>query len=130
MAMGTAGAHAWIISLKNLRAICPQEVRAMEEHEDFKGWSEFAEAIRDENVPKTLEPLLTNLVDQFEKATTVEGKGLSLSIGWYDEENGERYDEIEHVGGCYFEVDGVEVLSPAGAKFSKELDQANWTVWG
>ena len=117
MGMGTAGAHAFVISLDELRKICPKEVHAVE---DELTWGDVAMEIND-NTP----PLVEALVEAFNKATD-----LKLSIEHYDDETGDRYDEVDNTNGCVFCVDGMMQYTPAGEKYKDVIKEQNWTVFG
>jgi hypothetical protein len=144
--MGTAPCHAWLISLDGLKAICPKEVEACEtalkaldcdwdafalgmEKEDF----DLPEDANPESVVKAWEKLQA----AFKKNTTVGGRSpnatggkshLELGIGHYSSDDGDRYDEIGQ--GCYFTVDDVTQLTPAGETFRVHLEEKHWTVFG
>jgi hypothetical protein len=132
MGMGSAPCHAWTISLDGLKAICPKEVKAFEtvlkQHDS--NWDSFALAIDQEELDdhSELANAWINLQRAFAKATKVGKSHLELGIGHYSSDNGDQYDDLEQ--GCYLTVDNVTQLTAAGKKFSAQLEQKSWTVFG
>ena len=137
MGMGSAPAHAWVISLENLRGMLPVQVKVVED--TFLpvelDWDEFARSIDhdltlsedNERATKVL-AAWEQLQAAFEHATQTDWSKLSLEIGWYDRESGDRYDDLEN--GAYFYVEGMTCLSPAGERFQNKIDEKAWTVFG
>lgn len=130
MGMGSVPCHAWTISLDGLKAICPQEVEACDTVLAGVGhdWDSFALAMSREDEIEEMEEPWEQLQAAFRKATRVGKSHLELDIGHYSSDDGDRYDELED--GCYFAVDGVIQLSPAGEKFKDRLEEKTWTVFG
>ncbi len=135
MGMGAAPAHAWTISLDDLRCICPKEVVACERVFEEHGydWNSFALALDTDHFegvadPKMLREPWESLRAEFKIATTVGGFALALGIGHYCAEDGDRYDDLEE--GAYFTVDGVTMFTPAAEKFKDFLKEKSWTVFG
>ena len=136
MGMGSMGVSSFSFSYEEVKKLCPKEIEAIENHEDFSSWGTFALDVRDlnpANEPK-LKKLIDDLVAAFNKATEVNGKGLDLRLEYYDEESGERYDEVEHKDGCIFVIDDdsveIKTFTPAGDKFKKMLHYNNYCVYG
>jgi len=137
MGMGTAPAHAWVISLETLRGMLPVQVKGVED--SFLtvelDWDEFARAIDhdltlsfDNEKATVVLAAWEQLQAAFAHATMTGSAGLTLEIGWYDREQGDRYDELEN--GAYFYVDGMTCLSPAGERFKNKIEEKTWTVFG
>jgi hypothetical protein len=78
-----------------------------------------------DGIPKTLETLFTALQSAFEKATTVNGKGLCLSLVFHESE-----DRADELNGYAWEVGEVYQLSPAGERFHKQITRLFWTNFG
>ena len=142
MSTGAVGSSGWVISHENLKSLCPEEYNSLEEiiknNETF-GWDDFARAMdqswQDElNVTdeefQELEKLLENLDNKFQEITKVGDQCLKLGVGYYDEDSGDIYDEIENVDGCYFYVNGMEIISEPGKKFQDKIDFAMWIMYG
>jgi hypothetical protein len=133
MGMGAAPCHAWTITLDGLKAICPQEVEACENAFKDHGldWNSFAlkneQGIWKED-PKDLLKQWEALQKAFEMATKVGESHLELGIGYYNDDDGDRYDDLEQ--GCYFTIENVTQLTPAGEKFKEYLEENSWTVFG
>jgi hypothetical protein len=131
--MGSAPCHAWTITKENVAKLCPKEFAALDIAID--DWDSFAQAIEVEDQEVLTKKRLAKwetLQEAFEKATQTDSDHrhdhLELSIGFYDPDSGDRYDELE--AGCFFMVEGVTVLSPPGEKFKDILTEQSWTVFG
>ena len=71
---------------------------------------------------------LSSLQAAFKAATTREGAGLSLYVGYHDSENrGCRGDDLD---GVYWCVEGAYVLSPAGRAYEYVFERKFFTQWG
>ena len=137
MGMGTAPAHAWVISLETLRGMLPVQVKEVEDAFEpcELDWNEFSRSVdRDcslsgdnERATKVL-AAWEQLQAAFEHATLTGWAGLTLNIGYYDREEGDRYDELED--GAYFYMEGMTCLSPAGERFKGKIEEKAWTVFG
>jgi len=143
MGMGYAPTHGWVISTAELKKVIPAEVAALEaavlaytdskkeDDEVFAGLAGYAQAISMEGLedPK-LNVALEAVNAAFKAKTKVGDSELGLWLCYYDAESGDRYDEMED--GEYWEVGGMEVLSPAGEALSKVTDIADvcWTQFG
>lgn len=130
MGMGYGACTTHTISYENLKALCPAELATIEAVEGFESWGWLAEAISHEdpeivryNVP------IEALTKAFNKATETEGQGLDLFITFYDKEVGDRYDEVDHLDGCMFEVSGVYKKTPAAERFKDKIEPANYVVF-
>jgi hypothetical protein len=138
MGMGSIPCNAWTITLAGLKAICPGEVEACEMAFQRHGynWDSFARAMHHEefdDIPDDADPqdmvnAWETLQAAFKKVTAVGASCLELGIGHYCRDDGDRYDELEE--GCYFTVDGVVQLTPAGERFKEHLEVKSWTVFG
>ena len=144
MGTGNYAQYADTVEERLVQELCPQEFNAFQEylkehdgdmtvlavalywtHEDWEGirWDSLEWDF--DGIPKTLETLFTALQDAFEKATTVGGKGLCLSLVFHEVEN--RGDELN---GYAWAVGEVYQLSPAGEKFHKQITRLFWTNFG
>ncbi len=134
MGMGTAPISSFVISLDNLRSICPEEVAACETafaHEDQYSWGEYAfDLAMETEIPNDIENAVNALIAAFEQKTTVNNSRLTLGIGYYSEEEGDTYDNLSHTEGCYFEVDGMVDFTDAGNKFKDVIKTEAWTQYG
>jgi hypothetical protein len=139
MGMGYAPTHGWVISTAELKKIVPDEVGALEAalevFRDADGeqytLARYAQAIANEGLedPK-LNAVLDAICQAFKAKTAVGDSQLGIYLCYYDAENGDRYDEMED--GEYWEVGGMEQLTPAGAALSKiaDVNHACWTQFG
>lgn len=122
------------ISYENLKSLCPQEVQAIEENEFFNDeldWGLLAKGIQqcDSDIAELL-PLVKNLQDAFEKATSISTETgnsyLELELEWYNDDNKEETDEVDDHEGCIFRVDNIYALTPAGQKFMHLLSDLSY----
>ena len=56
--------------------------------------------------------------------------GLELFFDHYNEDEGDRYDSVEHKDGCVFCVGNMTQLTPAGKKFQKVVEKRRWVQFG
>jgi hypothetical protein len=71
---------------------------------------------------------LSGLQAAFTAATTREGAGLSLYVGYHDSQNrGCRGDDLD---GVYWCVEGAYVLSPTGRAYEHVFERKFFTQWG
>ena len=125
MGMGTGACSGWIISYDNLKKICPKEIDDIEGAEEFEDWGEVSRGFEFNELPDSIKKSVEDLVGQFLNTT-----GLTLSLGFYREDDGDRYDEVDSHEGCVFFVDGMVALTPAGEKFKDVVRQQLWTQYG
>ena len=140
--MGSFAVGSFVIEYKDLKKICPDEIKAIEKEKDFKniGWGsigrwlawddpDYITSIFDEDyandILQTYESLAINLKNSFNKKT-----GLTLYFDNYDSECGDRYDNPGDKDGCIFCVDGMVQLTPAGEKFKDIISERKWTQFG
>lgn len=150
--MGTFAISSYVIEYDELRKICPEEIADIENEKFFRdvgGWTtiakwfawdmpdEFLDGIYDleddqekadaiiEEYTKIYDKNVTNLFKAFEAKT-----GLTLSIDYYDEDNGDRYDQPGDEEGCIFCVGGMVQLTPAGEKYKDIITERRWTQYG
>jgi len=134
MGSGMAPCHAWTIKREDVLKLCPQEFMELNTAIGTPlgdDWDEFAYDIElqdTEAYPEDVWNKWAALQEAFKKATRVGDQCLELSIGYYDPESGDIYDELE--AGCFFMVEGVTCLSPPGEKFKSMLTESSWTVFG
>ena len=125
MGMGTGACSGWVISYDNLKKICPKEIDDIEGAEEFEDWGEVSRGFEFNELPDSIKKSVEDLVGQFLNTT-----GLTLSLGFYREDDGDRYDEVDSHEGCVFFVDGMVALTPAGEKFKDVVKQQLWTQYG
>ena len=150
MGMGTYACDGYVISYDNLKKLCPKEVEAIEtaNHWEFVGWGQIAKGMTysdtetigenlfdspDElsdaqvtKISKGFEKLTKQLYAAFKKHTG----GLELFLDYYNEDEGDRYDSLEHKDGCVFCVGNMVQLTPAGKKFQKVVEKRRWVQFG
>ncbi len=142
MGMGSFAVGSFVIEYKDLKKICPDEIKAIEKEKNFKeiGWGNIGRwlawddpdnitCIFDDEVAEellqTYDKLITNLKNTFNKKTK-----LTLYFDSYDEEGGDRYDNPGDKDGCIFCVEGMVQLTPAGEKFKDIISERKWTQFG
>jgi len=152
MGMGTSACSATCTEWQHVQKLCEQETKALEQllekyevnglagvaclldessggHEDYEALELDVEAF------KEIYLAWEDVQHAFSKATTVrvhaEEMSLTLDIGHYDSDNGDRYDDEEIRGrGYYLHVEGCWKLTPAGEKFKDIIEKKFWTVFG
>jgi hypothetical protein len=138
MGMGAGACSGWVISYDDLKSICPKEVDLIERDREFDtdirvydfqffggNWGEVSRGFEMDELPDSIKKSVDDLIGQFLNAT-----GLTLSLGFYNEDDGDRYDEVASHEGCVFFVDGMVALTPAGEKFKDVVKQQLWTQYG
>jgi hypothetical protein len=110
-----------------LKKICPKEIDDIDGSEEFEDWGGLSRAYEFNELPdgNSIKKSVDDLIGQFFNNT-----GLALSLGFYDEDGGDRYDEVDSHEGCVFFVDGMVALTPAGEKFKDIVKQQLWTQYG
>jgi hypothetical protein len=150
MGMGSYACDSYVISYKNLKKLCPKEIEAIEtaKYWEFVGWGSLAKGMSYQDtetigenlcdspdnlfdtqvtkISKGFEKLTKQLYAAFKKRTG----GLELFLDYYNEDEGDRYDSLEHEDGCVFCVGNVVQLTPAGKKFQKVVDKRRWVQFG
>ena len=132
MGMGFASVRTTAISYNDLKEFCGNEIEAIENHESFEGWGELARSLTqgEEDVTNLFFPLVQQLVKKFEQATEVDGNHLTLFLSYYSEDDGDRYDEVEHTNNCIFELGNVYQLTAPAQKFKDILSSCSYVVFG
>jgi hypothetical protein len=148
MGMGSYAVGSFVIEYKDLKKLCPDEIKALEKAPHFKnvGWHNISRWLAWDNAEEVMEPiyecvndderateqifeqyegLIQSLKDAFNKKT-----GLTLYFDSYDEEGDDRYDNPGDKDGCIFCVDGMVQLTPAGKKFKDIISERKWTQYG
>ena len=160
MGMGSFAVGSFVIEYKDLKKICPDEIKAIEKAKYFKdiGWGNIGrwlawsdndqmmeslyDAVLDDESKPTIrlglskEQIVQDIFDQYErlvanlKTTFNKKTKLSLYFDSYDEEGGDRYDNPGDKDGCIFCVEGMVQLTPAGEKFKDIISERKWTQFG
>jgi hypothetical protein len=153
MGMGSFAVGGFVIGYDDLKKICPDEIKSIEQELYFGdiGWNgigrwlawddpdQIEDSISDsidcediEDCQKIAEELVIKydkhiqaLKDSFSNKT-----GLALYFDSYDEDGGDRYDEPNDKDGCIFCVDGMVQLTPAGEKYKDIITERRWTQFG
>lgn len=143
MGMGVIPCHAHCVQWSNIRQLCPRQAAVVESllQQHQTGFGGLARLL-DECHPYFADPAKLDLSKAaarrlkaawkflalaFQDVTMVAGTGLTLYLGWYEPELGDRYDEID--GDYYFAVDGTQQLTPAGEKFKDLIELKSWTIY-
>ena len=160
MGMGSFAVGSFVIEYKDLKKICPDEIKAIEKAKYFKdiGWGTIGkwlgwddpENLKDElyisveedkskpviRLEKDIDSIVEDIFQDYDKLVTNlknsfnKKTGLTLYFDNYDEEGGDRYDNPGDKDGCIFCVDGMVQLTPAGKKFQKIITERKWTQFG
>ncbi len=125
MGMGAGACSGWVISYDDLKSICPKEVDLVEGDEKFEDWGEVSRGFEFNELPVVMQKAVEDLVGKFRINTD-----LTLGLGFYNEDDGDRYDEVASHEGCVFFVDGMVILTPAGEKFKDVVRPQLWTQYG
>ena len=160
MGMGSFAVGSFVIEYKDLKKICPDEIKALEKAKYFKevGWGTVGQWLAwddPERIKDTLfdavlddkskpvirlglmaEEIVEDIFQEYEKLvialknTFNKKTGLTLYFDSYDEDGGGRYDNPGDKDGCIFCVDGMVQLTPAGEKFKDVINERKWTQFG
>jgi len=160
MGMGSFAVGSFVIEYKDLKKICPDEIKALQKAKYFKevgwgtvgqwlGWDDperikdtlFDAVLDDKSKPVIrlglmAEEIVEDIFQEYEKLvialknTFNKKTGLTLYFDSYDEDGGGRYDNPGDKDGCIFCVDGMVQLSPAGEKFKDIISERKWTQFG
>ena len=152
MGMGSFAVGSFVIEYDDLKKICPEEIATIEGEKFFNdiGWGTIGqwkswgdtdqfkdeiytlytndkEDIDDvvEEYVKIYDKHIINLFKAFHKKTD-----LVLYIDFYNEEDGDKYDNPGDKDGCIFCVNGMLQLTPAGEKFKDIISERKWTQFG
>ena len=160
MGMGSFAVGSYVIEYKDLKKICPDEIKAIEKAKYFNhiGWKNIGQwlawsdpdqindAIYDAILEDKSKPairlglsedqIVEDIFQEYEKLVIAlknsfnKNTGLTLYFDSYDEEGGDRYDNPGDKDGCIFCVDGMVQLTPAGKKFKDIISERKWTQFG
>ena len=160
MGMGSFAVGGYVIEYKDLKKICPDEIKAIEKAKYFDsvGWGnigrwlawddsdQIIDALHDGVIEDKSKPVIRlelsedqiveDIFQDYDKLITdlknsfSKNTGLILYFDSYDEEGGDRYDNPGDKDGCIFCVDGMVQLTPAGEKFKDIISERKWTQFG
>ncbi len=160
MGMGSFAVGCYVIEYKDLKKICPDEIKAIEKAKYFNhiGWGNIGrwlawddsdqinDAIYDAILEDKSKPVIRlglsedqiveDIFQDYDKLVTSlknsfnKNTGLTLYFDSYDEEGGDRYDNPGDKEGCVFCVEGMVQLTPAGEKFKDIISERRWTQYG
>ena len=160
MGMGSFAVGSFVIEYKDLKKICPDEIKTIEKAKYFKevGWGTVGQWLAwddPEQIKDTLfdavlddkskpvirlgliaEEIVEDIFQDYEKLvislknTFNKKTGLTLYFDSYDEDGGGRYDNPGDKDGCIFCVDGMIQLTPAGEKYKDIINERKWTQFG
>jgi hypothetical protein len=134
MSMDNYACYADTIKEAKVKELCPKEFEAFMDaiNESQFSLGDFAreyQYVHDKNFLceskeefDRANELFENLCVAFEKATKVDGEGLSLGLVYHEADN--RGDELDGVG---WTVDGHRTWTPAGKKFQDDIVRLTWT---
>lgn len=130
MGMGYGANMATTVSELFVAKMCPKEYRdfrsAIETEGDFDTFAQQNAREEIEEYPES-KLALTELQQAFYKATTTEGRGLTLDVEYHDHEEGDRYDDVD---GAYWCVGNVEERTPAGQRFADHIRTSFFVTFG
>lgn len=160
MGMGSYAVGSFVIEYKDLKKICPDEIKSIEKAKYFKdiGWNSigkwlawddsdqfkediYASVEEDKSKPvirleKDIDSIVEDIYNEYDKLIINlknafhQKTELTLYFDNYDEEGGDRYDNPGDKDGCIFCVDGMTQLTPAGEKFKDIITNHQWTQFG
>ncbi len=160
MGMGSFAVGSYVIEYKDLKKICPDEIKALEKAKYFKevGWRNvgqwlawddrdqikdaFYDAILEDKSKPVIrlelseDQIVEDIFQNYDKLVTdlknafSKNTGFTLYFDSYDEEGGDRYDNPGDKEGCVFCVEGMVQLTPAGEKFKDIISERKWTQFG
>ena len=153
MGMGSYAVGSFVIGYDDLKKICPDEIKTIEQELHFTdiGWDNIGRWLSLDD-PTYIEDVLLDEVDgddiedcqklaedmiqKYDKHIQVlknsfnKKTGLTLYFDHYDEDGGDRYDDPNDKDGCIFCVDGMVQLTPAGEKYKDIITERRWTQYG
>ena len=153
MGMGTWGLQEYTISREKLHELLPEQVEEVEAI-DPSIWNVLARGcevytnplhITEDDKAEVIKDMyfiaedydmveadchqafkkLENLCHDFNLVT-----GLVLHLMYYDEDMGDRYDDVEHVNGCVFVLENVTQLTPEAMQVRHLFNLQSWTCSG
>ena len=153
MGMGTWGLSEYTISRKKLHELLPEQVeeveainpeiwsvvaRSLEVYTDPLHITEDdkAEVIKDMYyIAEDYDMVEADCCQAFEKLENLchdfnTVTGLVLNFMFYDEDMGDRYDDVEHVDGCVFMLENVVQLTPEARQVRHLINKQHWTCSG
>ena len=160
MGMGSFAVGSFVIEYKDLKKICPNEIKAIEKAKYFDsvGWGnigrwlawddadQIQDSIHDGIIEDKSKPIsrlelpvpqiIEDVFQDYDRLITNlknsfhKNTGLTLYFDSYDEEGGDRYDNPGDKEGCIFCVEGMVQLTPAGEKFKDVISERKWTQYG
>jgi len=160
MGMGSFAVGGYVIEYKDLKKICPDEIKAIEKAKYFDsvGWGNIGRwlawddsdqiidslhdgVIEDKSKPVirlelSEDQIVEDIFQDYDRLVTSlknsfnKNTGLTLYFDSYDEEGGDRYDNPGDKDGCIFCVEGMVQLTPAGQKFKDIISERKWTQFG
>jgi hypothetical protein len=160
MGMGSFAVGSFVIEYKDLKKICPNEIKSIEKAKYFNdiGWGSIAQWLtwddpdqikediyvsveEDKSKPvirleKDIDSIVEDIFAEYDVLVTNlknsfnKKTGLTLYFDHYNEEDGGRYDNPGDKDGCIFCVDGMVQLTPAGEKFKDIISERKWTQFG
>ena len=153
--MGSYAVGSFVIEYKDLKKICPDEIKALEKAPHFKsiGWNSIGKWLAWDNPEEVTDPIydilwskyndddevkkiVESIFQEYEhlvmdlKNSFYTKTGLTLYFDSYDTEGGDRYDNPGDKDGCIFCVEGMVQLTPAGEKFKDIISERKWTQYG
>ena len=152
MGMGSYAVNSFVIEYDDLKKICPDEIKTIEQELHFSdiGWDNLGRWLSwddstyvedaildtiDDDIEDTQE-LAEDIIQKYDehiqalKNSFNNKTGLTLYFDYYDEDSGDRYDEPGDKDGIIFCVQGMMVLSPAGEKYKDIITERRWTQYG
>jgi hypothetical protein len=160
MGMGSFAVGSFVIEYKDLKKICPDEIKAIENAKYFKdiGWGTvgqwlswddpdnfkdeiYSSVEEDKSKPvirleKDIDSIVEDIFQDYEnlimdlKNSFHNKTDLTLYFDHYNIDDGDRYDNPGDKDGCIFCVDGMVQLTPAGEKFKEIISERKWTQFG
>ena len=136
MGIGSAPSHAWTISHEQLASLVPVAWANLSHELNRYGTSLDAlarsradeePASESEDAREAIDRALEQLFQEFKVATQVGESCLELELFHYSADEGSRYDDLND--GANWLVDGVQQLTPAGAKFRDRIEWKGWTTF-
>jgi hypothetical protein len=125
MGMGASACYGWVISYDDLKKICLKEIDNIEVSEEFEDWGEVSRGFEFNELPVGMQKSVEDLIGQFFSNTN-----LTLNLGFYNADDGDRYDQVDSHESCVFFVDGMVSRTPAGEKLKDVVRERLWTQYG
>jgi hypothetical protein len=130
MGMGMCPVSTWRIYDAKLGQLCPRQFGALQKSLESNEMTieGLADCLaREEDVPEDVMKAYERLCVAFNKKTKKRSSTLDLTLSYHSDSDGDRYDDVR---GAFWEVTGVQTLTPAAKAIRNGLERVQYVVYG